>query len=680
MKRLLSLLCFGLLLTTSVMAADPEVAEKPRLIDPANMDVTVDPCENFWHYANGNWLRNNEIPNEYSSWSVSHEMFERNNKILHDILEEAAAYRDAAPGSPRQKIGDFYRIAMDSVKIEEDGAKPLEVDLNFIAGLQTPDDVKNAIQTLHGKGIGVVFDIDAEADMKNPDMNITYISQGGLGLPDRDYYTREDEEAKVLREKYVQHITNLFALLGEEQAAARAQAERILALETRLAQQSLTNVELRDPSVWYNIKTVEEAGQLTPNFPWTSYLQGLGLQHVTSASMFPDKFFTEVNAMLTEVPVDDWKSYFKFHLVRTSAPYLSSGFVNENFNFYSTTLAGTKELRPRWKRVLQHTEGTLGEVLGQLYVEQTFPPRAKEKAQDLVRNLLAAMEDRIKSLDWMTEATKQKALEKLATFTPKIGYPDKWRDYSALEISANVPYLENVMRGRVFEVKRQFDKIGKPVDKTEWGMYPQTINAYYNPLANEIVFPAAILQPPSFDPDADEPSNYGAIGSVIGHEITHGFDDMGSQFGPDGSFQNWWTDADKEAFESRTKQLVTQFSNYTAIDSLNVNGELTLGENIADLGGVLVSYYALQKALADQPRQEIDGFTPEQRFFIAYASNWRSKYRPELMKLVVNTDPHSPPEFRVLGPLANIKEFQQAFNCEATDKMLRKPEEQIVIW
>ena len=447
-----------------------------------------------------------------------------------------------------------------------------------------------------------------------------------------------------------------------------------------MATASLTNVELRDPSAWYNIKTVDQANQATPNFNWGSYFKSMDQPQIQTFSIFPDKFFAEVNTMLTDLPIADWQSYFRWHLVHQAAPYLSDDFINENFNFYSATLAGVKELRPRWKRVLVHIETALGEALGELYVEKTFPPTAKQKAQDMVKNLLVAMGDRINGLDWMSAETKTAALKKLSTFTVKVGYPDKFRDYSKLEITSAMPYLEMIQRGRAFEAQRQLDKVGKPVDRGEWGMTPQTINAYYNPLMNEIVFPAAILQPPSFDPNADDASNYGAIGAVIGHEITHGFDDMGSQFAHDGSYQNWWTETDMTQFKARTQQLVDQYNGYVVVDDMTINGQLTLGENIADLGGLLVAYYGLQKALEGKERTLIDGFTPEQRFFLAFASDWRSMMRPEALKLQINTDPHSPAEFRVRGPLANMPEFQKAFGCGADAKMMRSPENIVKIW
>lgn len=679
MKRIFSL---AVMLAATLMLAQfaAAVDQSQKAVDITALDTTVNPCNDFWAYANGNWFKGKEIPAEYSSWSPMHEMYERNNTVLREICESAAADSKAAAGTARQKIGSFYKVAMDTSKIEADRATPLAADLAYFKTLKTSADIQTAIMKYHRQGYDFLFDLSVDQDMKNPTDIILYASQGGLGLPDRDYYTRTDDETIAIRAKYVTHVANMLMLLGDSEADAKASAEKILALETRLANASLTSVELRDPAAWYNIKTIEQANQATPNFNWAAYFKAMDQPQIASFSIFPDKFFADLNSMLADLPIADWQDYFRWHLVHQAAPYLSSEFINENFSFYSATLSGVKELRPRWKRVLTHLEGALGEALGELYVEKTFPPRAKEKAKEMVHHLLASMGDRINAVDWMSSETKAAALKKLSTFVVKVGYPDIWRDYSKLQITSAMPYFEMIQRGKAFEAQRQLDKIGKPVDRNEWGMTPQTINAYYNPLMNEIVFPAAILQPPAFDPDADDASNFGAIGAVIGHEITHGFDDMGAQFGPDGSYQNWWKEEDMIQFKARTDKLVEQYSNYVVVDDLKINGQLTLGENIADLGGLLVSYYGLQKALEGKSREKIDGFTPEQRFFLAFASDWRTMMRPEALKLQVNTDPHSPSEFRLRGPLANMVEFQKAFGCASEAAMLRSPDAMIKIW
>ncbi len=650
-----------------------------RGLDPKNFDTTISPCSDFYQYANGNWCKNNPVPPEYGSWSVGHEIHERNFSILHDILEKASKDGSAPKGSARQKIGDFFTVAMDTAKIEAEGSKPLKADLDRIAAVKSLKDLQQLIADLHAKGENVVFDVGADQDMKNNVQIIVYATQGGLSLPDRDYYTRDDEESKKLREQYLEYVTNMLKLLGDDDTSAKAQAQKIMEIETRLAKASLTNVEQRDPNTWYNYITVKQADSATPDFSWSAYFKAIGLSHVESFSFAHPKFFAEMNQLFKEIPVEDWKSYCRWHILSGAAPTLSSEFVNERFRFVGTVLQGTKVLQPRWKRVLNATNQALGEVLGQLYVERVFPPKSKSRAMEMVNNLREALKARINNLEWMSAETKTKALEKLAAFTPKIGYPDKWRDYSSLSIEKD-SYWANVSRGRTFEMRRQLNKIGKPVDRTEWGMTPQTVNAYYNPLMNEIVFPAAILQPPEFDGDADDALNYGAMGSVIGHEMTHGFDDEGSQFDAVGNLKNWWTEEDRKKFDERTQKLVEQFDKYVAVDSMHVNGKLTLGENIADLGGLLVAYDAFKLALAAKPQKEIDGLSPEKRFFLGYAQGWRTNYRPQTLKLQINTDPHSPSNLRVTGPLSNLKEFNDAFGCPAGEGMTRSELDRVRIW
>jgi len=650
-----------------------------RGIDPNNFDNTCAPCSDFYQYVNGNWLKNNPVPAEYGSWGSSHEVFERNNSLVREILEETALKTDVEPGSIYQKIGDFYAVAMDTVKIETEGASPLADDLARINAISNAREFHDILTQYHNEGMSFLFNVETDQDLKDNTQIIVYASQGGLGLPDRDYYTREDEESVTLRNRYVEHITNMFKLLGDDDAFANAQAMTILSMETRLANASLTNVELRDPAGWYNPLTVAGADQQTPSFSWSKYFADLKLPDVKSFSYVHPKFFAEMNLMLQEMPIENWKSYLRWHLINRSAPFLSSPFVNENFQFYSATLMGTKELRPRWKRVVRVIDAFLGEAMGQLYVERAFPPQSKTRALEMVNNLLASLKDRLTALEWMTPETKEKALNKLSTFSVKIGYPDKWRDYSALEINRD-SYIKNVRKGRAFEIRRNFNKIGKPVDKTEWPMNPQEVNAGYNPLRNEIIFPAGILQPPFFDGQIDDAVNYGAIGATIGHEITHGFDDKGSLFDADGNLNNWWSENDLTEFVGRTKKIIDQFNGYIVIDSLHINGELTVGENIADLGGLLISYNALQKALEGKSRDKIDGFTPEQRFFLSFAQAWRGNDRDEFLKLIVNSDVHSPNKFRVLGPLSNMEEFRKAFECKEGDAMVRPDSLMVKIW
>ncbi|MGB6639230.1 MAG: M13 family metallopeptidase, partial [Thermoanaerobaculia bacterium] len=573
--------------------------------------------------------------------------------LLKEILEEAAADENALKGSNRQKIGDFYATAMDLEMIEKRGAGPLAGDLERIAKAESLDDIRAIIRDFHAEGISVLFEGAVFQDLKNSEMYIMYAVQGGLGLPDRDYYTRTDEESVELKKKYVAHVSKMLQLLGDSAEEADQAAEAILALETRLAEASLTNVELRNPENYYNIETIEAADAATPNFSWARYLQALGLEELETFSFAHPKFFAEMNTALEDLPLATWKNYLRWNLASGFAPYLSSEFVEEDFAFNQATLQGTEEMKPRWKRVLNVINGNMGEALGQLYVEKAFPPQAKASALEMIGNLQAAVKERIEKLDWMGDETRAKALEKLAAFNAKIGYPDEWRDYTALEIG-RTSYADNVRAAVTFEMRRNLDKIGEPIDRNEWAMAPQAVNAYYMPVMNEIVFPAGILQPPYFDFEIDSAVNYGGMGAVIGHEFMHGFDDQGSRFDADGNMINWWTEQDTENFQQATEILVDQYNGFVAIDDLHVNGELTLGENIGDFSGLTMSFYGLQKALAEDPVDKIDDFTPEQRFFLAWAQAWRRNYRPEALKLQVNTDPHSPGKFRVLGPLSNM--------------------------
>ena len=648
-----------------------------RGLDKRNMDSSVSPCEDFYQYANGSWLARNPIPADQSSWGISSEMRERNYELLRDILEEAAA-ADAPAGSNKRKSGDFWLTAMDTERIEKAGLKPIEADLKRIESMSSLDELQAIIRDNHREGLMTLFAAGVEQDLMKSDQYIVYATQGGLGLPDRDYYTREDGEAEVLRDKYVAHVSKMLQLLGDSKKDADASAAAIMALETRLAKASLTNVELRDPANYYNIQTVAKADELTPRFSWSAYLDGLGLDVETFSYAHP-KFFAEMNSVLEEVPLETWQDYLRWNLISSASPYLAERFVEQNFDFYGRTLSGSEEMRPRWKRVIDQTSGSLGEALGQVYVERAFPPATKERADEMIENLRAAVRVRLQNLDWMGDETKARALEKLESFVSKIGYPDKWRDYSALEIGRD-SYLANVRAANAFEMRRNLDKLGQPIDRDEWGMSPQTINAYYNPLMTEIVFPAAIMQPPFFDGEIDDAVNYGSMGGIIGHEFMHGFDDQGSRFDADGNMIDWWTAEDRSRFDARTAKLVGQYDKFVAIDDLHVNGKLTLGENIGDLAGMTMSYYALQEALEGKEPELIDGFTPEQRFFLSWAQSWRRNYRPEALKLQVNTDPHSPSKFRTNGPLANMPEFAKAFGCKAGDRMVQPEELRADIW
>jgi putative endopeptidase len=677
MKTISTLFCLAIVMTTGSFASD-DYRTNERGLDRRNMDLSTDPCVDFYQYANGQWLRLNPIPEEYSSWGISHEMYERNLALLREIMEEAAA-AEAVKGSNAQKVGDFWYTGMGTEKIETQGLAPLGGDLQRIDSMSSIEDVASMVRDLHAEGAAVLFDQGIFQDLKNSEQYLFYAVQGGLGLPDRDYYTRADDESVKLRQQYANHVSSMLQLMGEPLEQADRAAAAILQLETRLAEASLTNVELRDPANYYNIVSLQAADAATPYFSWSRYFARLGLDDLERFSYAQPDFFAEMNSLLGETDLETWKAYLRWNLINNFAPYLSDAFVSQDFEFYGKTLRGTEELQPRWKRVVAQTSSSLGEALGQVYVERAFPPQTKARADKMIEDLRATVQRRIGSLDWMSEETKAEALVKLAAFTSKIGYPDEWRDYSELDVGRD-SYVANVRAANAFEMRRNLDKIGQPIDRKEWGLSPQTVNAYYSPVMNEIVFPAAIMQPPMFDGGADDAVNYGGMGSVIGHEFMHGFDDMGSKFDAQGNMENWWTDADRERFEQRTKILVEQYNGFVAVDDLHVNGELTLGENIGDLAGLTMAYHALQRALEANDPSEIDGFTPQQRFFLSWAQGWRRNYRPEALKLQVNTDPHSPAKFRVNGPLANMPEFAEAFDCEAGQPMALAEDERAAIW
>jgi len=674
-------LMLGVTILTALAAnlvADDDYKTNEHGLDRRNMDMSADACVDFYQFANGNWLALNPIPEEYSSWGISHEMYERNLALLREIMEEAAA-SNAPKGTNEQKVGDLWHTGMDTQRIEAQGLEPLVTDLKRVDAIDSVEDVAAMVRDLHAEGASVLFDQAVFPDLKNSEQYLYYAVQGGLGLPDRDYYTRDDEESAKLRQEYVAHVSRMLHLMGDAAEHADTAAAKILELETRLARASLTNVELRDPANYYNIETLEAADEATPNFSWSRYFERLGLGEMESFSYAQPNFFAEMNTVLGEADIDTWKAYLRWNLINNFSPYLSDDFVQQDFEFYGKTLRGTEELQPRWKRVVARTSSSLGEALGQVYVERAFPPQTKERADEMIENLRATIGSRIQNLEWMSDDTKVQALTKLAAFNSKIGYPDEWRDYSKLDVGRQ-SYVANVRAANAFEMRRNLDKMGQPMDRNEWGMSPQTVNAYYSPVMNEIVFPAAIMQPPMFDGEADDAINYGAMGSVIGHEFMHGFDDKGSKFDAEGNMVDWWTDEDRERFDERTKILIDQFSGFVAVDDLHVNGELTLGENIGDMAGLTMSYHALQSALEGRDPGKIDEFTPQQRFFLSWAQGWRKNYRPEALKLQVNTDPHSPAKFRVNGPLANMPEFAEAFGCKEGDPMALPADKRAAIW
>ena len=648
--------------------------------DTSRMDTSTSACKDFYQFANGNWLKATEIPAAFSTWGSFNVLAENNRKTLHEILDEASKNAAAKAGTTEQKIGDFYATCTDEQKREAEGAKPLAPYLARIDKIKDLKGLESEIAYAHREGIPTLFGFGSGPDFKNSSMEIGNAGQGGLSLPNRDYYTKTDEHSAKLREAFVQHVASMFQLLGDDPDRAAKEAQTVMSIETRLAQNSRGPVELRDVEKQYHIMGAADLDKLTPHFSWEDYFAGLGLPKTLQINMAHPEFFQAADKLLVEVPVEDWKTYLRWNLVNAAADALSSKFETENFNFYGKTLSGRKEQFPLWRRCVSATDSNLGEALGQEYVRRAFTPEAKARMQTMVNNLLAAFHDRLAAADWMSDETRRAALVKLAAFGQKIGYPEKWIDYSRLSVARD-SYAANIIRASEFQQWRDFNKIGKPVDKTEWGMTPPTVNAYNNWLRNEIVFPAGILQPPFFNPAADDAINYGSIGAVIGHEITHGFDDEGAEFDPAGNLKDWWTPADLKNFESRSDCIVKQFDAFQVEPGLNMTGKLVAGESIADFGGLTVAYHAFEKSLEGKPRPaSIDGFTPEQRFFLGWAQVWAEKYTPEAARLQAQSDPHPLSRFRVNGPLSNMPEFAEAFQCKVGDAMVRPPEQRCQIW
>ena len=675
------------LIAAPVMAASTD-APAPSLIDvsklptlphfnPADVDPSKPICQDLNAHVNSKWLAANPVPNDKTTWGSFEMLNERSLAVQKQIVEAAAAAQNV-PGTNQQKVGDIYGVGMDETRLNADGVGPLKPYLAEIDGIQDSAGLAQYLRDQYAKGNQSVFSFGPSEDFKNASMVIGYAFQAGLSLPEKAYYLEDSYKDK--RDAFLAHIEKMLVLGGVDAAAAKDQAKAVLAFETRLANASLSPIELRDPKNQYNFVSVEDADKLSPNFPWSKFMQAEGLNDVKGFSLSQPKFFAEMDKMMTDVSVADWQAYLRYHALADAAPFLSDTLADERFDFYNRTMRGQKEQKPRWKRVLDTINGTMGEALGQVYVEQVFPEDSKVKMQELVQNLRVALKARLEKLDWMSDETKKKAIAKWNTFDPKIGYPDKWRDYSALTIDRSKSYLDNALAAGAFENAYQMGKIGKPADRKEWGMTPQTVNAYYNPTKNEIVFPAAILQAPFFDPKADPALNYGGIGAVIGHEMMHGYDDQGSQFDEMGNNNNWWTPEDMEKFKARTGKLVAQFDDYVAIDDLHVKGALTLGENIADLGGINVSFDAMQNALAKHPVGKIDGYTENQRFFLNFATIWRRNFRPEELKVRLNTDPHAPAGFRADGAPSNMPAFANAFKCKAGDGMVRSDDKKVVIW
>jgi putative endopeptidase len=719
-----------------LLGAAPQIA---RGFDPANMDPSVSPCADFYQYSVGAWEQRTAIPAEYAKYGVDQEVETRTFAIVKEIVESAAADRSAPKGSERQKVGDFFAAGMDEARIQREGARPLEPFLVRIAAVRDRNALAAEIALLQVIGTSAAFRVEVGPDDRDSALNILQLSQQGLGLPDRDYYLKQDAQSKTLRREYVAHVERMFRLLGDPVPTAKHHAQTIMRLETRLARASMTRDETDDPIATYHKMSRTMLAKHASGFAWDAYFSALGLEGAENLVVRQPAFFRELGRMTQGVSLAEWKTYLRWHLLRATAGYLSSPFEREAFAFNGTTLEGTQALPPRWKRVLAETDAALGEALGKLYVERAFSSQAKQKALELVTNLRAALRARLQRLPWMGEATKTSALAKLDAMRLKIGYPDVWRDYAALQVS-RTGYLRNVLAARTFEfqrglakvgkpvdraewsakpiikahvlakleamrlkignpdVRRDYSalqvgravnlrnvlaarsvelqrglaKVGKPVDRAEWSATPITNNAYYEPTLNELVFPAGILQPPFFDPEADDAVNYGNIGATIGHEMTHGFDDGGRQYDAQGNLRDWWTAEDEKAFTERAALLVKQFDAFEPIPGMHINGTLTLGENLADLGGLSIAYDAFQRARQGKPAAvSQDGFTPEQRFFLSYAETWRFKIREEALRARLLTDEHAPPKYRVLGPLANLSEFAAAFHCKAGDAMVR---------
>lgn len=655
---------------------ESKLPKLPRF-DVSEFDTTKSVCQDLDAHVNGKWLAQNPVPADKTTWGTFELLDERSLAVQQQIAE-AAAKSGAAPGTVRQQIGDLYGSGMDEAKLEADGVAPVKPLLAELESIKDTASLTNYLRGQFAAGRQYIFAFGPTEDFKDAKQVIGYAFQGGLSLPEKSYYS--DPKYQDKRDAFVAHIERMLVLGGVDAAAAKTQAKVVLALETRLAEASLSPIEMRDPANNYHFVTLAEADKATPNFSWTKFMAAENLAQVKGFSLSQPKFFAAFDKMLAEVPAADWQAYLRYHILQDAAPYLNNAMSGERFAFYGKTMRGQLEQKPRWKRVLDTVNGTLGEALGQIYVEQVFPEESKQQMLVLVNNLREALKARIEKLDWMSKETKAKALDKWNTFDPKIGYPDKWRDYSGLKIRREDGYFKNILAAGAFENAYQMSKIGKPADPKEWGMPPQTVNAYYNPLKNEIVFPAAILQPPFFDPKADPALNYGGIGAVIGHEMLHGYDDEGSQFDAHGNNVNWWTEEDMKNFKARTGKLVSQFDEYVAIDDLHVKGELTLGENIADLGGLTVALDALNRALMTMRMAQIDGYTQQQRFFLGWAVSWRRQYRPEEMKVRLNTDPHAPPKFRANGAPSNLDAFAGAFDCKPTDPMVRTGDKQIIIW
>jgi putative endopeptidase len=679
MKIKFKLAIVALISMAITTSCNQQNVEEKITLDVSLIDTTFDPADDFYHFANNGWMKENPLPDDESRYGSFDQLGKETSMKVQTLLEELAK-GSFEQGSIEQKIGDFYAMGMDSAKIEEQGLEPLKPEFEKIASISTMENVQAQIAHFHTYGIGSIFSFYGSIDSKNSSMNIAHLSQSGLGMSDRDYYLNDDERSVEIREAYKVHLVKMMVLSGLAEEEAATKAEKIMNIETRLAQASFSRLENRDPHATYNKMTQEELFNLYPNFDWKTYMTSIGVEYDGDIIIRQPKFFDEVNNMMVEIPVQDWKDYFYWNFINTTANYLTQEIQEQNFDFYGRTMRGSQEMRPRWRRVLGTTNGALGDAIGQKFSEKHFPAAAKTRMVTLVENLNVAYAQRIGKLEWMSDETKTKANDKLASIRVKIGYPDEWRDFSELEVGREA-FVLNVLASNKFGRNYNNSKIGQPVNKDEWFMPAHTVNAYYAPQLNEICFPAGILQPPFFYLDGDDAINYAAIGAVIGHEMSHGFDDKGRLYDKEGNLTTWWTDEDSERFNTRTQVLVDQFNKIVILDDLYANGELSLGENIADLGGLSIAYTAFQNALKENPQTEmIDGFTPDQRYFLSWARVWAQNVREKEMIRRTTEDVHSLGINRVHGPLANIAEFHAAFGIKEGDALYISEEARASIW
>jgi len=646
-------------------------------INLSYIDSSYSPRNDFYHFANGKWLKNTKMPDTESMWGSFNEISDRNLDNIKNILDASSKDAKAASGSDRQKLRDFYLTAMDSVKSDKEGFNPIKPQLAQIEAIKTLDDVVKLSASLKKMGVVGFMESNVDPDLKNSSRHMMYLVQAGISLPDRDFYYQPQFES--IRIAYMEYLKNMFGLLGNAPESAEANAKKVYEIEKALAFKSLNSEQQRDIQKIYNPYSKSQLKELTPAINWDLYFAQQGLKTPDTVIVAMPEYYKELNTIVKNTSIADWKIYFKWKLAQRASPFLSSAFEKESFNFFGKTLSGAKQMKPRWKRSYANVNGHIGEILGKLYVEKYFNNDAKEKVKRMVENLVAAYRVRLDTRTWMSAETKKQGHLKLDKLIKKFGFPDTWKDYSTLAVKRD-SYWQNVARATEYEYKRNITKLKKPVDKTEWGMTPPTVNAYYNPTINEIVFPAGIMQIPFFDFNADDAFNYGVMGAIIGHELTHGFDDQGSQFDANGNLTMWWTEQDFKNFQEKTKVVINQFNNYIAIDTLRVNGTLTQGENIADLGGITMAYYAYKKSLNGKPSPVMAGFTGEQRFFIAWAQGWKSLSRPEALKQLIATNPHAPGEFRGFAPLTNLTEFYEAFGVKEGDKMYRPADKRAEIW